>query len=117
MTRLIRTTILMVNVLLAAVMIAGQVEGQVLAERTFEAPSTAEVVLDLTASSPGAAWIAPGREAAALRSLLDGAPNQDLLLYGGAEPFTYHLSLGQVAAGRHTLRIDFNPAQSATSLT
>ena len=65
MTRLIRTTILMVNVLLAAVMIAGQVEGQVLAERTFEAPSTAEVVLDLTASSPGAAWIAPGREAAA----------------------------------------------------
>ena len=116
MTRLIRTTILTVMVLLAVVLVAGQVEGQVLAERTFEAPSTAEVVLDLTASSPGAAWIAAGREAAALRILLDGAPNQDLLLYGGSEPFTYHLSLRQVAAGRHTLRIDFNPAQSAASL-
>lgn len=89
---------------------------QVLAEREFEVQTTSEVLLDLTASSPGAAWITLGREAAALRITLDATVSQDLLLYGGASPFTYSLSLGQVTPGRHRLRVEFNREQSAQSL-
>ncbi|MFM8394825.1 MAG: hypothetical protein ACKOB4_12965, partial [Acidobacteriota bacterium] len=116
MMRLVRHAILVGVVLTLLALGKSRAEAQALAERAFEVASTAEVLLDLTASSPGAAWITPGREAAALRILLDGRATQDLLLYGGATPFTYHLSLGQVAAGRHTLRIDFNRPQSAASL-
>jgi hypothetical protein len=99
------------------IVLAGSASGQVLAERSFSATKRSEVLLDLTASSPGASWIEAGREAAALRLFVDGAYQQDLLLYGGAKPFTYQLSLGEVAAGEHRLRIELNRGQTARGLT
>lgn len=113
MRPLLRTTLL---ILWLAGLTWSECRAQVLAERAFTATATSEALLDLTASSPGASWIEPGREAAALRLFVDGAWQQDLLLYGGAKPFTYRLSLGQVAAGEHRLRIELNPSQTARDL-
>lgn len=111
----IGTIILMISV--TVLISGGKANGEVLAERSFSATKVSEALLDLTASSPGASWIEPGREAAALRLFVDGVYQQDLLLYGGAKPFTYRLSLGEVAAGEHTLRIELNQSQTARGLS
>ena len=108
--------------LVAGASIPLRTEAQTLATETFRATVRSEALLDLTASSPGAGWIERGREAAAVRVFLDGedggggARQQDLLLYGGAQPFTYRLSLGQVAPGEHTVRVELNREQTARGL-
>lgn len=89
---------------------------QEISVQNFRAATKSEALLDLTAESPGASWVEPGREAAAVRIFLDGAWQQDLLLHSGGRPFTYHLSLGQVAPGDHAVRIVLNREQTARGL-
>ena len=96
--------------------IAGHANGQTLREQSFRATGESEAILELTASSPGASWIEAGRESAGVRIFLDGRHHQDLMLYGGAQPFAYRLLLGRVAAGDHVVRIDFEKRLTAPGL-
>jgi hypothetical protein len=46
-----------------------------------------ELGLEVEARSPGASWAKSGAEAAAITIEVDGAYNQDLLLWAGDRPF------------------------------
>lgn len=84
-----------------------------LLDKKFQANAEAEALLDLTASSPGTSWQTTGSEAATVTILVDGRQHQDAILFAGAQQFTYKLLLGRVAPGEHSLRMEFNPQQSA----
>src|SRR5262249_47931013 len=47
--------------------------------------------------------------------LVDGRYNQDVILFAGERSFTYHVLIGHLLSGEHTLRIEFNRKQSATN--
>jgi hypothetical protein len=89
---------------------------QPLLEKRFRARSEAEALLDLTASASGTSWVEAGREAAAVTVLVDGRAQQDVMLFNGAQRFTYRLLLGRVPPGEHSVRITFNRKQSAASV-
>src|SRR5437660_8924406 len=80
---------------------------------TFDVAASGEAVAVVRAGCARCAWGEQGREAAALRLSLDGTYSQHILLARGAEPADYRVSLGAVAAGRHTLRIERDAALSA----
>ncbi len=82
-------------------------------EKSFQVSSESEVLLDLTAFVPGTSWAEKGNEAAAATISVDGRYHQDLILFGGAQKFTYSVMLGRLAPGSHTLRVEHNPKQSA----
>ena len=79
---------------------------------TFRAPGTAEAKLAITASAPGTDWGTAGSESAVLSVWLDGRWSQDVVLFAGAESFTYEVALGHVARGRHRVEVVFDPAKS-----
>ncbi len=87
--------------------------GQSLYEKSFTLAAEGEAQLALTALSPNADWAVKGREAATVTINVDGAYQQDVMLFGGAAAFTYQLSLGKLAAGKHQLQITHNAQQSA----
>src|SRR5919204_1679942 len=62
-----------------------------LATETFNLSEETEVGLEIDARALGASWARKGAEAAALLISVDGAYNQDLLLWAGDEPFTYRV--------------------------
>src|SRR5437867_1292851 len=76
-----------------------------------ESPS--EVAVTVRAGCTGCAWGDAGREAAALRLLVDGKYSQHVLLYRGEAPADYRVSLGTLAPGRHRLTIERDPSLSA----
>lgn len=76
-----------------------------LAQATFNAARETEARLAFTASAPRTDWALNGREAAVVSVLVDGEETQDVVLFSGADPFTYRVSLGRVSAGRHTVSI------------
>jgi hypothetical protein len=80
---------------------------------TFTMPAAGEAVAEITASAPGAQWGKSGAEAADVTLTIDGAYNQDILMYMGAEPWTYRVFLGPVAAGQHKLALARNAQWSA----
>jgi hypothetical protein len=80
---------------------------------TFDAPATGEAVASIRAGCARCDWGETGREAATLRILLDGRYSQHLMLARGEKPADYHIALGTVAAGRHTLEIVRDAALSA----
>ena len=86
---------------------------QSLYEKNFTLAADGEAQLALTALSPNADWAVKGREAATVTINVDGAYQQDVMLFGGASAFTYRLSLGKLAAGKHQLQITHNKPQSA----
>jgi len=57
-----------------------------------ELPS--EVVVTVRAGCTGCAWGESGREAAALRVLVNGKYSQHILLYRGEAPADYRIALG-----------------------
>ncbi len=79
----------------------------------FQLPAAAEAVAEVTALSPGSAWQTPGAEAALATVTVDGAYNQDIAVFHGAEPWTYQVFLGRLAAGTHRLTIERNARWSA----
>ncbi len=79
----------------------------------FNLPENMEVGLEIEARSPGASWARKGMEAAALLISVDGAYNQDLLLWTGDEAFSYRIMLGRFPKGKHTVSVALNLARSA----
>lgn len=77
----------------------------------LEAPG--EVIAEVTASAPGASWNRPGAEAAVVTLYVDDRYNQDVVLFQGAERWTYKVFLGPLEAGTHRLRVERNPQWSA----
>ena len=111
-SKLIRRTLLAFCATLILAMPATGL-AQTLLEKNFKAEAESEALLDLTASAPGTSWVTAGAEAAAATIFVDGRQHQDVILFAGAKPFTYKLLLGRVAAGEHSLRVEFNRQQSA----
>lgn len=86
---------------------------QALAAKTFELTNDMDVGLEIQARSPGASWAREGEEAAALLVTVDGAYNQDLLLWAGDEWFEYRVMLGHLTKGKHTVSVAVNLPRSA----
>jgi hypothetical protein len=80
---------------------------------TFEAAAPGEAIAVVRAGCARCAWGEDGREAAALRILLDGKYSQHLVLARGEAPNDYRITLGAVAKGAHRLAIERDPALSA----
>ncbi|MGD0295508.1 MAG: response regulator [Bryobacteraceae bacterium] len=72
----------------------------------FTVSKTSEVVAELDMRAPGTDWAEEGHEARLATLVLDGEPQQQVMLYAGAEQFTYTVFLGKVAAGEH--RLDYS---------
>jgi hypothetical protein len=83
------------------------------AEKHFTLSSDGEAGLRITARAPGTAWERAGADAAILTCKIDGQYNQDLILFFGEEKFTYHVLLGRLAAGAHTVSLELNRRFSA----
>src|SRR4051812_10631951 len=81
-------------------------------DQMFKASAAGEGVAVIHASCDPCDWGTEGREAAAVRVLVDGKYSQHLLLVRGPEDADYHVTLGRIEAGEHRLRIE---ADSATS--
>jgi hypothetical protein len=84
-----------------------------LAAETVELKDGLEVALEIEARSPGASWARKGAEAAALVVLVDGAYNQDVLLWAGEGFYVYRVMLGRLPKGSHKVSVALNPARSA----
>lgn len=84
-----------------------------LAVETLEVAGDEEVGLEIEARSPGASWARKGSEAAALVVTVDGAYNQDVLLWAGESFYRYRVLLGRLPKGRRTVSVALNPARSA----
>jgi CheY-like chemotaxis protein len=73
---------------------------------TFRVSKPAEVVAELDLRALGTDWAEEGHEAALATLLVDGTPQQQVMVYAGADQFTYRVFLGALAAGEH--RLDFS---------
>lgn len=82
-------------------------------DQLFKAPAAGEGVAVIHASCAPCDWGLEGREAAAVRILVDGRYSQHVLLTRGADDADYHVSLGPVSPGDHRLRIEADPALSS----
>ena len=69
--------------------------------------------MTVRAGCTGCAWGESGREAAALRVLVNGKYSQHILLYRGEAPADYRIALGMYSPGRYRLTIERDPALSA----
>ncbi len=75
-----------------------------LRSETFRILKPSEVVAELSLRAPGTDWAKTGHEAALATVVVDEHPQQQIMLYGGAEPFPYNVFLGTLSAGEH--RVD-----------
>jgi hypothetical protein len=82
-------------------------------DQAFKASAAGEGVAVIYASCDPCNWGEEGREAAAVRVLVDGKYSQHLLLARGAEDADYHITLGRVEAGEHRIRIEADGTNSA----
>jgi hypothetical protein len=89
---------------------------QPLLTHSFDVARECEIVATLRAGCGGCAWGAEGRETAALAVSVDGAYSQHVILARGERPADYRVSLGPVAAGRHTLAIALDQSLSAAQI-
>lgn len=77
-----------------------------LSARTFTLSKTGEAVADIEMRAPGTDWSETGHEAAMAKVILDGKPQQEVMLYAGAQSFRYPVFLGRLAAGEHRLEVE-----------
>ena len=82
-------------------------------DQAFKASAAGEGVAVIHASCDPCDWGTEGREAAAVRVLVDGKYSQHVLLTRGAGDADYHVTLGRIEAGEHRLRLEADPALSA----
>lgn len=73
----------------------------------------AEVAASVELRSPGADWSQHGREAALADVWVDGTLQQQIMVFAGAELYAYPVFLGELGAGRHSVRITRNAVYSA----
>ncbi len=74
--------------------------------QTFQVSKQSEVVADLDLRAPGMDWGTEGHEAALVKILIDGKPQQDVMVYAGADRHTYPVFLGSLAPGEHRLTME-----------
>jgi hypothetical protein len=72
----------------------------------FSVSKTTEVLAGLRMRAPGTSWAEAGHEAALATVILDGKKQQNVMLYAGAEPFSYSVFLGRLEAGKHRLEAE-----------
>lgn len=85
-------------------------------EYPFQLDTAAEVVADLELSAPGADWGRPGRESVLASLSLDGAPQQHVMVFAGAERHHYRAFLGHLEPGPHNIQLDRHPDFSARGI-
>jgi hypothetical protein len=73
----------------------------------------AEVVAEISLSSPGSDWSAAGREGAVANVTLDGSHTQNVMVSTGPAPRTYRIFLGEVGPGEHDILVERNAEHSA----
>jgi hypothetical protein len=83
-------------------------------DQGFKASAAGEGVAVIHASCDPCDWGTAGREAAAVRVMVDGKYSQHLLLVRGPENADYHVTLGRIEAGEHRIRIEADPDLSAS---
>lgn len=88
-------------------------EGPLPVDQAFKASAAGEGVAVIHASCDPCDWGREGREAAAVRVLVDGKYSQHVLLARGSEDADYHVTLGRLDAGEHQIRIEADAANSA----
>jgi hypothetical protein len=81
--------------------------------REFVAAAPGEAIAVVVAGCARCDWGETGREAAALRVMVDGKYSQHILLARGDGPAEYRVFLGTVSAGRHRLIVERDAALSA----
>ncbi|HEV2689623.1 MAG TPA: hypothetical protein VGV35_13765, partial [Bryobacteraceae bacterium] len=72
---------------------------------TFTVVKQGEVTAGLEMRAPGTDWATPGHEAKLITVLVDGNAQQQVMLYAGADTFSYPIFLGALAPGAHRLDI------------
>lgn len=82
-------------------------------EHRFTLAAPGEAVATITAGCGRCDWGAAGREAAALRVLVNGEYSQHLLLVRGETAAPYRIMLGSLPAGDHRLTLEYDAARSA----
>jgi hypothetical protein len=82
-------------------------------DQAFKVPAAGEAIAVIHASCRPCDWGVEGKEAAAVRILVDGKYSQHLLLVRGTDDADYHVTLGPVTAGEHRLRIEADSALSS----
>jgi hypothetical protein len=97
---------------IAALALLAPAAAQAQTGKTFFTHAPGEARLALTASAPGTDWGAAGRESAVVTVTVDGRYSQDVVLFAGAERFTYDVALGKLDRGRHRVMVAFNRAKS-----
>lgn len=70
------------------------------------------VRLDLKMSGPGTDWAIKGSESAVLSVQVDGAADQDVVLWAGVEQHSYPLSLGDLGGGNHVITLTYAKKKS-----
>ncbi len=78
--------------------------------------ATGEVLVDITAEAPGVSWQQTGAESAVMKISVDGAYVTDDVVMEST-PVTRAFDLGTVQAGRHVVRLHFDPKASAANAT
>ena len=79
----------------------------------FNVSQTGEIIATIEMSSPGADWAKRGAEAAVAAISLNGKLHQHVILYAGATPHKYRVSLGSLSPGEHELTIVRDAQHSA----
>src|SRR5258708_6376666 len=87
----------------------------VLAEQRVDLPRAAELRALVSAQCSACRWDTEGREAVTLTIWVDGRYAQHLPLVRGGSA-DYAVMLGSAAAGRHTVRVEIDPATTASGL-
>src|SRR5580704_15915022 len=89
----------------------------VVAEKQFHLAKDGEVLLKVTAKANGTSWDKKEAEAAVVTCQVDGHYSQDIILFMGAERFTYRALLGDLPAAAHRLTFRLNKEQSTANAT
>lgn len=71
----------------------------------FRLNNDGETIAEITASAPGSSWSVREKEAALARVSVDGQYNQEMMVFGNERPSTYHVCLGYLKSGEHTMSI------------
>jgi len=95
-----------------ALLVPAAADAHPLAQNQFFTHASGEARLAITAAAPGTDWSAAGRESAVLTVAVDGSYSQDVVLFAGAQRFTYDVALGRLARGRHRVTVAFDRAES-----
>ncbi|HUY65075.1 MAG TPA: hypothetical protein VMV14_11250 [Acidimicrobiales bacterium] len=67
--------------------------------------TTGEGVLSLTMDGPGTEWSSAANTSVVVDTSVDGATPQEIVLYAGAQPFTYQGFVGTIATGPHCVAL------------